>query len=462
MLLKHVISERIKGSFIEADRCLNCWDAPCNKNCPAGINVSSFIRSLSKGDYVSAAEIIERENPFGYICGWICPQEVLCQNNCIAKQLGRPIDIRTLQRFAIEIFRKNCNKGNTFLNDYKVNKFNINIGGENHIENIYKMPKHNQKRKKVAIIGAGPSGLTAGLFLLKMGYQVVIFEKEQLAGGRITHGIPDFRLPREIGLAEIESVSCLLKIEYGKEFGKNITISTLFEENFLAIYLAIGKWKENSLDIKGINLKGFFHADNILIDNDWEKMQYQNVAVIGAGNVAMDVARTLIENNKKSNIYIIYRRTFKEMPTWQEERENGLVEGVIFQFLSLPVEIVGDRLANIQMIKCVRTLPGEMDITGRRQSDIMKGYEFNIPVDMVVTALGYQPDHRLLISQGLIVDKKGFILVDENLKTNIENVFAGGDIIGKGRSTVVQAVADGKQAAINIHKHLSSRGENIG
>ena len=461
MLLKHALSERIKGSFIEADRCLSCWDAPCDSNCPAGINVSSFIRSLSKGDYVSAAEIIERENPFGYICGWICPQEVLCQENCIAKQLGRTIDIRTLQRFAIEIFRKDY-KGNTFLNDYKVDKLNINIGGKNYIENISKIPNHNQKRKKVAIIGAGPSGLTTGLFLLKMGYQVVVFEKEQLAGGRITHGIPDFRLPREISLTEIESLSCLLKIEYGKEFGKDITISTLFEKGFSAIYLAIGKWKENLLDIKGSNLKGFFHADNILIDNDWKRIQYQNAAVIGAGNVAMDVARSLKENNKKSNIYIIYRRTSKEMPIWQEERENGWEEGVIFQFLSLPVEIVGDKSANIQMIKCVRTLPGEIDITGRRQSDIIEGYEFNMPVDMVVTALGYQPNHNLLISQGLIVDKEGFVLVDENLKTNIENVFAGGDIIGKDRNTVVHAVADGKRAAVNIHKYLSSRGENIG
>lgn len=461
MLLKHALSERIKGSFIEADRCLNCWDAPCDSNCPAGINVSSFIRSLSKGDYVSAAEIIERENPFGYICGWICPQEVLCQENCIAKQLGRAIDIRTLQRFAIEIFRKDY-KGNTFLNDYKVDKLNINIGGKNYIENISKIPNRNQKRKKVAIIGAGPSGLTTGLFLLKMGYQVVVFEKEQLAGGRITHGIPDFRLPREVGLAEIESVSCLLKIEYGKEFGKDITISTLFKESFSAIYLAIGKWKENLLDIKGSNLKGFFHADNILIDNDWKRIQYQNAAVIGAGNVAMDVARALIENNKNSNVYIIYRRTSKEMPTWQEERENGWEEGVLFQFLSLPVEIVGDRSANIQMIKCARTSPGKIDITGRRQPDIIEGYDFNLPVDIVIAALGYQPNRNLLISQGLTTDKNGFVLVDENLKTNLENVFAGGDIIGKGRSTVVHAVADGKRAAINIHKYLSSRGENIG
>ena len=461
MLLKHTLSERIKGSFIEADRCLNCWDAPCNSNCPAGINVSSFIRSLNKGDYVSAAEIIEKENPFGYICGWICPQEALCQKNCIAKQLGRAIDIRTLQRFAIEIFRKDY-KGNTFLNDCRVDKLNINIGGKNHIENIPTIPNHNQKRKKVAIIGAGPSGLTTGLFLLKMGYQVVIFEKEQLAGGRITHGIPDFRLPREIGLAEIESVSCLLKIEYGKELGKDITTSTLFKENFSAIYLAIGKWRENSLDMKGSNFNGFFHADNILIGSDWKRIQYQNAAVIGAGNVAMDVARALKENNKKSNIYIIYRRTSKEMPTWQEERENGWEEGIIFQFLSLPVEIIGDGSANIQMIKCARTLPGKIDITGRRQSDIIKGCEFNIPVDMVVAALGYQPNHNLLISQGLIVDEKGFVLVDENLKTNIESVFAGGDIIGKDRNTVVQAVADGKRAAINIHKYLSSRGENIG
>jgi len=458
--LRDKLKERIRGSFIEANRCLNCWDAPCNSNCPAGINVSSFIRSLSKGDYVSAAEIIERENPFGYICGWVCPQEVLCQKNCLAKQLGRAIDIRTLQRFAIEIFRKDY-KGNTFLNDCRVDKLNINIGGKNHIENISTIPNHNQRRKKIAIIGAGPSGLTAGLFLLKIGYQVVVFEKEQLAGGRITHGITDFRLPREVSLAEIESISCLLKIEYEKEFGKDITISTLFEEGFSAIYLAIGKWKENLLNIKGSNLKGFFHADNVLIENDWKRIQYQNAAVIGAGNVAMDVARALKENNKKSNVYVIYRRTSKEMPMWQEERENGWEDGVIFQFLSLPVEIVGDKLANIQMIKCVRTLPGEMDITGRRQSDIIKGFEFNIPVDMVVTALGYQPNYNLLISQGLIVNKEGFVLVDENLKTNIENVFAGGDIIGKDRNTVVHAVADGKRAAVNIHKYLSSRGENI-
>ena len=459
--MKYALNERIKGSFIEADRCLNCWDAPCNIDCPAGINVSSFIRSLSKGDYIGAKEIIERDNPFGYICSWICPQEVLCQKNCIAAKLGRAIDIRTLQRFAIENFRKDY-KGNIFFSNSEIDEVSININGKIHVENIFKISNYDQERKKVAVIGAGPSGLTTGLFLLKMGYQVVVFEKNHLAGGRVTYGIPNFRLPKKIGLAEIQSVSRLLKIKYGKELGKDISISKLFEEGFSAIYLAIGKWKENSLDIKGSNLKGFFHADNILIDNDWKKIQYQNAAVIGAGNVAMDVARALKENNKKSNVYIIYRRTSKEMPIWQEERENGWEEGVIFQFLSLPVEIVGDRSANVQMIKCVRTSPGKIDITGRKQPEIIEGYDFNLPIDMVVAALGYQPNRNLLISQGLITDKNGFILVDENLKTNLKNVFAGGDIIGMNRNTVVQAVADGKRAAINIHKHLLDRGENIG
>ena len=459
--MKCVLNERIKGSFIEADRCLNCWDAPCNKNCPAGINVSGFIRALSKGDYIGATEIIERDNPFGFICSWICPQEVLCQKNCIAAKLGIAIDIRTLQRFAIENFRKDYN-GNTFFSNSEVDKFSININGKIHVENIFKISNYNQKRKKVAVIGAGPSGLTAGLFLLKMGYQVIVFEKNHLAGGRVTYGIPDFRLPREIGLAEIQSASRLLKIKYGKELGEDISISKLFQEGFSAVYLAIGKWEDNSLDINGRSLKGFFQTDGILISDDWKKIHYHNVAVIGAGNVAMDVARTLLENNRKSNVYIVYRRTSKEMPAWQEEREDSWDSGVTFQLLAIPVEIVGDRSANVQMIKCARTSLGKIDITGRRQPEIIEGYDFNLPADIVVAALGYQPNRNLLISQGLITDKNGFILVDEKLKTNLKNVFAGGDIIGKDRNTVVQAVADGKRAAINIHKHLLGIGENIG
>ena len=456
------LEKRSKGTFVEASRCLNCWEAPCNFGCPASIDVPNFVNTFKQGDYISAAEIIEKENPFGYICGWICPQENLCQKDCITRELGNPIDIRTIQKVAIEQYRK-YNNTNSFLTK-QVDLLKLRNISNNHLEyeditNINEETKNNSN-KNIAIIGSGPSGITAALFLMKMGYTVVVFEKLENPGGRITHGIPDFRLPKDIGIKEINILTENIKIEYKMELGNNLHISELFKKGFSAVYIATGKWVEQQMRIEGNSSPNFYCSDDILIKDEWKKNNFHNAVVIGGGNVAIDVARTLLKFRKNSNVFILYRRTSKEMPAWQEEIENAWSEGVIFQFLSQPIKIYHDEFSNIDKIKCSRTV---LLFSGRSKKEtpqLLKGFDFDIPADMIVTALGFKTSKNVFLSEGLELDKEGYIIIDKNFRTNLRNVFAGGDV-GNNRNTVVQAVSDGKRAAISIHKSLTkAEGKN--
>ena len=448
---------KLKGAFIEANRCLHCWDPPCDKGCPAGVEVSRFIRLLSKGDIMGASEVIEKNNPMGLICGWICPHSTLCQKECTSHKIGSAIDIRMLQRFALGETRDN-DITNSFISNPDIMEQNINISGEIHEE---KISKDNNLKGKVAIIGAGPSGLVAGLFLSKLGHEVTLFEKNDYAGGRLVYGIPHFRLSREVLIKELEQITKRVSINYGKTFGIDFSINALVKEGFDAIYVATGKWSENTNNIKGYELKGAYTADEVLTGNDWKDYKYKNAAVIGAGNVAMDTARVLVENGVE-NVYIIYRRTQKEMTAWPEEWEDTWNSGVVFQLLAVPDEIIGDVSGNVCSIRCIRTEPVSEIDSSRRSIRGIEGLDFQIPVDMVVSALGYNGDPKLYSSQGFEVDSKGHIKVNKGLAANIKGVFAGGDVIGSDRGTVVQAVADGKLAAINIHKYILERGKHFG
>jgi glutamate synthase (NADPH/NADH) small chain len=440
---------RVKGALLEADRCLQCWDPPCNKGCPAGIDVCRFIRQLSKGDVVGAAETIENDNPFGLICGWICPSEVLCQNDCTSRKLGRAIDIKALQRYATEKSRL-LGKRNHFLHRPTLADQHINIQRELRRETVTAVERPD---KRIAVIGGGPSGLTCALTLQKIGYGVVLFENSSGIGGRLSRGIPGFRLDPAVLAKELASLAEALSIRCGREFGRDFQLEDLHREGYSAVFVATGKWKESVADIPGNHLQGVYTADQILTQTAWETGSHQRAAVIGAGNAAMDVARTLQDKGLEM-VHVLYRRTPKELTSWAEEREETWQAGVVFHLLSMPVALEGDDAGQVRKIRCARTEPGSLDDSGRRSFQATEGWNFELPVDMVVFAFGAATDCSVFRSQGIQVTPDGYIRVDDRLSTNLEGVFAGGDVLGEGRGTVVQAVADGKRAALHIHQYL--------
>lgn len=441
---------RLKGAYWEAARCLQCYDPPCNQGCPAGIDVARFIRQLSKGDVSGAADTIERDNPFGLICGWICPSEVLCQKECIARKLGRAIDIRSLQRFATEENRR-AGSSNRFLARPQLTEQRILVQGQ-----ITREAPMNTAvgGEKVAVIGSGPAGMTCGLFLAKLGYRVELWEKTDTVGGRLSRGIPSFRLDPAVLRSELEILAAPLTIHRGRAFGTDTSLDDLHRQGYLAVFLATGKWREDLPDIPGNQLHGVYTADRILTQIDWKGAGVKSAAVVGAGNAAMDVARSLLAEGVEM-VHILYRRTPKELTSWDEEREEAWQAGVIFHLLCLPVALKGDSARQVRSVVCARTAPGPLDSSGRRSFRAVQGYTFELPVEMVVFALGYGADCASLQSQGIAVNEEGYVRVNEDLATSLEGVFAGGDLIGEGRGTIVQAVADGKRAALRIHQYLS-------
>ncbi|MCX5976651.1 MAG: FAD-dependent oxidoreductase [Coprothermobacterota bacterium] len=441
---------RLKGAYWEAARCLRCCDPPCNQGCPAGIDVARFIRQLSKGDVSGAADTIERDNPFGLICGWICPSEVLCQKDCTARKLGRAIDIRSLQRFAIEENRR-AGSSNRFLTRPQLAEQRIVVEGQ-----VKREAPTNVAASSglVAVIGSGPAGLTCGLILVRLGYRVELWEKTDTIGGRLSHGIPSFRLDSAVLRSELEILASPLIIHRSRAFGMELGLDDLRRQGCQAVFLATGKWRENIPEIPGNQLIGVSTADQILTQEDWKSAGVKSAAVVGAGNAAMDVARSLLAEGVEM-VHVLYRRTPKELTSWDEEREEAWQAGVIFHLLCLPVALEGDSAGRVRSIVCARTAPGPLDSSGRRSFRAVEGYSFELPVEMVVYALGYGTDCASLESQGIWVDEEGFVRVNEDLATNVDGVFAGGDLIGKGRGTVVQAVADGKRAALSIHQYLS-------
>ena len=444
----------LKGAYLEANRCLNCWDPPCSRGCPAGIEVSRFIKLINSDDLLGAAEIIEKNNPLGLICGYICPQESLCQKNCTSNKLGRGIDIKGLQHYVVEESRKS-GLSNSFLNRQDIPSQNINIEGE--INNIA-INSDKDHKGKVAVIGAGPSGLVCGLFLKKLGYQVEVFEKNCFPGGKLTKGIPEFRLPKQVVEEELQDIIDLFTINYGKALGEDISLQSLSADGFDAVYLALGKWKNKMLTIPGSNLSGVYGFDAILADGGWRDQGYQKAAVIGAGNVAMDTARILIREGLEE-VHIFFIATNNEVTAWKEEREDAWQDGVIFHMLAIP-ELVEEEGGKVKGLRFNRSQVIEKECGKWSVASLCNQYDFTYPIDMVVFAIGSDSDQEILAAQDLELDQMGHILIDDMMSTNIKGVYAGGDIVGLERGTVVQAVADGKRAALNIDNYLSGRDGN--
>ena len=426
----------------EAARCINCKNAQCVKGCPVAIDIPGFIEQIKDGNIEEAYRILSRSSALPAVCGRVCPQESQCEGKCIRGIKGEPVSIGKLERFAAD------------------------WAGEHQIKPEGAKEKKN---KKVAVIGSGPAGLTCAGDLARMGYDVTIFEALHEAGGVLVYGIPEFRLPKEtVVRREIANVKELgVKIETDVVIGKSTTIDELMEEEgFDAVFIGSGAGLPKFMGIPGEQANGVFSANEYLTRSNLMKafdenaatpiMHGKKVAVVGGGNVAMDAARTALRLG--SEVPIVYRRSEEELPARVEEVHHAKEEGIIFDLLTNPVEILADENGWVNGIKCIRMELGEPDESGRRRPVTVPGSEFVIDADMVIMSLGTSPNPLISsTTEGLEVNKWKCIIADEERgRTTKEGVFAGGDAV-TGAATVILAMGAGKAAAQGIDEYLSGK-----
>ena len=423
----------------EAQRCLNCKNPQCVKGCPVGIDIPAFINLIKEGKFTEAAWKVKETNALPAICGRVCPQENQCQRFCILGIRGDPIAIGRLERFVAD--------------------YEMAIG-------VSEPEQPEGTGHKVAVVGAGPAGLTVAAELAKKGHEVVMFEALHTAGGVLMYGIPEFRLPKAIVQAEVNYVKKLgVKINLDSMVGKLYTVKELFDNGFKAIFIGSVAGLPRFLRVPGENLAGIYSANEFLIRTNLMKAYKfpewdtpielgKTVAVIGGGNVAMDSARCSLRLGAE-NVHIIYRRSKNELPARQEEVENAEEEGVIFSLLMNPVRFIGDGRGNVKEIELIRMELGEPDESGRRRPQPILGSEFRMPVDTVVIAIGQTPNPIIQqTTEGLEVTRWGTIITEEDtMRTTIDNVYAGGDVVS-GAATVISAMGAGKKAANAIHESL--------
>ena len=429
-------------AMCEAERCINCKNAQCIKGCPVAIDIPGFIEKVKDGDIEAAYQVISEASALPAVCGRVCPQESQCEGKCIRGIKGEPISIGKLERYVADWAREN---------------------------GVKPEGAKEKKGKKVAVIGSGPSGLTCAGDLAKMGYDVTIFEALHEPGGVLVYGIPEFRLPKQDVVAkEIENVKSLgVKIETNVVVGKSVTIDELLEEEgFSAVFIGSGAGLPKFMGIPGEQANGVFSANEYLTRSNLMKafdeesntpiMRGKKVAVVGGGNVAMDAARTALRLG--AEVHIVYRRSEEELPARVEEVHHAKEEGIIFDLLTNPVEILEDENGWVCGIKCVRMELGEPDASGRRRPVVIEGSEFTMEVDTVIMSLGTSPNPLISsTTQGLEVNKWQCIVADEEKgKTSKEGVYAGGDAV-TGAATVILAMGAGKAAAKGIDEYLSKR-----
>lgn len=426
----------------EASRCINCKNAKCIQGCPVSINIPAFVKAVKEGKITEAADIIAESSALPAICGRVCPQETQCEGKCIRGIKGDPISIGKLERFVADYSREH---------GYVPKKPETTNG------------------KKVAIIGSGPAGLTCAGDLAKLGYEVTIFEALHEPGGVLTYGIPEFRLPKdEVVQKEIDNVRKLgVKIECNVVIGKSVTIDQLMEEEgFEAVFIGSGAGLPKFMGIPGENAVGVFSANEFLTRNNLMKafrddydtpiFRGTKVAVVGGGNVAMDAARTALRLG--ATTYIVYRRSEAELPARVEEVHHAKEEGIIFNLLTNPTEILEDEKGWVKGMKCVRMELGEPDASGRRRPVAIPDSEFTLDVDTVIMALGTSPNPLISsTTEGLEINKWKCIVAEEtNGQTSKNGVFAGGDAV-TGAATVILAMEAGKAGAKGIHEYLSNK-----
>ncbi|MBP5200862.1 MAG: NADPH-dependent glutamate synthase [Schwartzia sp.] len=429
----------------EAERCLNCKVPQCRIGCPVGVNIPGFIAKIKARDFDGAIATIKESNSLPAVCGRVCPQENQCEKHCILGKKGEPVGIGRLERFAAD-------------REMAQNKEIVPI-------------KFAEDAQKVAIIGAGPAGLTCAGDLARKGYRVTIFEALHTAGGVLSYGIPEFRLPKDdIVKKEIANLEKLgVKIEVDVVVGQLYTIDELLEEEgFDAVFVGTGAGLPHFMNIPGENLNGVYSANEFLTRCNLMKAyrfpEYATplrvgnaVAVVGGGNVAMDAARTALRLGAE-HVYIVYRRGEDELPARREEAHHAKEEGVDFQLLNNPVEVMSDGKGWVRALKCIRMELGEPDESGRRSPKAVKGSEFELPVDTVVIAIGQGPNPIVAsTTPGMDTNKRGNIVADEETcATTKPGVFAGGDIV-TGAATVILAMGAGKKAAAAIDDYLKKK-----
>jgi glutamate synthase (NADPH) small chain len=423
----------------EAKRCLQCKNKPCIEGCPVEIDIPGFINCIAQGDFEKAAEVIKAKNNLPAICGRVCPYENQCEGECTLRKLGEPVGIGRLERF---------------IADYEQKK------GK-------KPPKKPASTgKKVAVVGAGPAGLTCAGDLARMGHAVTVFEALHDPGGVLMYGIPEFRLPKAIVKSEVEYVKSLgVDIHYDVVVGKTITVPELMDE-FDAVFIGTGAGLPNWLNIPGENLDGVYSANEFLTRVNMMKayrfpeydtpVKIGNIVVtFGAGNVAMDCARTALRLGAEKS-YILYRRTEAEMPARAEEIEHAKQEGVTFKLLTAPIRFIGDEKGILKEVEYLKMQLGEPDESGRRRPIPIKGSEETLAIDTALVAIGQSPNPLIpQTMKDLKIGKHGNIITDDEGKTSVKGIFAGGDI-ATGAATVILAMGAGKRAARAIDTYLKN------
>ncbi|MGE5557053.1 MAG: NADPH-dependent glutamate synthase [Bacillota bacterium] len=429
-----------KAALAEASRCVQCKKPFCMEGCPVEIDIPAFIRRIKGGDFQAAISKIKEKNSLPAICGRVCPQETQCEEKCILYKKGAPLAIGALERFAAD-WERSLAKNTPPLSIRK-------------------------NRRKIAVIGAGPAGLTCAAEMALRGYDVSVFESLHAPGGVLQYGIPEFRLPKEIVRAEVEYIKSLgVQFHCSVPIGQTLSIEELFKLGYEGIFIGTGAGLPYFMNIPGENLNGVYSANEFLTRVNLMKAYLfpdygtpvkigKTVAVVGGGNVAMDAARTSLRLGA-DEVYIVYRRSRREMPARLEELENAEEEGIIFNLLCSPIRLLGDESNNLKAMECIRMELGEPDDSGRRRPVEMPGSEFILEVDAAVIAIGQGPNPILLRNTpGLALNKQGYIETDpETLATSIPGVYAGGDIV-TGAATVIAAMGAGKKAAQSMDDFL--------
>lgn len=433
---------RLMGSPLEAERCLQCHDAPCAAGCPAGVDVKRFIGLIQKGEYGSAADVIERDNPLGLICGYTCPTAETCQKNCVSARLGKPIDIRALQSYTIELSREMGNQARRNGSEDGELRFNR---GDGILET---KPFKAGGCGNIAIVGSGPAGLSAAWYLRKLGYGVELIEESDHLGGRLVQGIPPFRVDPTMVHSEIADITRGMHIRCGVRLGSDVTVQGLLESGFRGVVLATGKYLCRMLSLEGCGEGMVYKSEEILNESGWKQKCHREAVVIGAGNVAMDTARTLVRGGV-DKVHICYRGSNYQVKATQEEREDAYQDGIALHLFSVPVAIETEsgRMTGIRFRRSNIDRNTDGKVSYKLLGD---AFDFVIPADMVVLAIGFGVREEDLIISSITLEN-GAVRTNE-FATDVPGVYAAGDLIG--RRTIVQAVGDGKGAAVALHEYL--------
>lgn len=423
----------------EASRCLNCKNKPCVSGCPVNVRIPEFVAKVAEGKFEEAYEIITSTNSLPAISGRVCPQENQCEGKCVRGIKGESVSIGRLERFCADYHMKHSDA---------------------------KAVRPQSNGKKVAVVGAGPSGLTCAGDLAKKGYEVTVFEAFHTAGGVLVYGIPEFRLPKAIVKKEVENLQDLgVEVKTNMVIGRVLSVDELFEMGYKAIFIGSGAGLPSFMGIEGEDLIGVYSANEYLTrtnlmkayleDYDTPIIKSKSVAVVGGGNVAMDAARCA-KRLGAENVYIVYRRGMEEMPARKEEVHHAMEEGIIFKNLNNPVKILGDENGRVRAMECIEMELGEPDASGRRKPIAKEGSNFELPVDTVIMSIGTSPNPLIRsTTPGLDTNKRGCLVVNEDtMQTTREGVYAGGDAV-TGAATVILAMGAGKQAAQSIDEYLS-------